>query len=268
MFTYHSKCGVLSALIVTLLLTATAEAAAVMSFNLRSNKVSLPGTAMASTEQAGAAGVYHDNWNDVLASSTGGTTLSAGTIRDETGAIVNGTTFSVTGPSFPEQFPGYGTGTTKMFSGGFDIGPKASSSDLNISLTGITYATYDVYVYSVGGSSTTRGGDVWLNGFLTGARKSLRHASTRPNLGYTEANDTDAFDNLTAQGSYLVFRGQYGSSLTLDFEAGASQRFPIAGIQIVGTSVAAVPEPSTLVMFGVGLLCLPASRLRKKSLRV
>jgi PEP-CTERM motif len=145
-----------------------------------------------------------------------------------------------------------------MFSSGFAIGPIANASDLKISLTGISYATYDVYVYGVGGGSNfnLRGGEVWLNGFQTGTRHSLRHLSNSLNTTYVLANDTDAFDNSTAQGSYMVFSGQAGSSLTLDVEAGASLRFPIAGIQIVRTSVMA-PEPSTLIIFGMGLLGLP-----------
>jgi PEP-CTERM motif len=246
-------------------LLSSATHAGVISFNLRSTGTGA--TAMALTEQAGALGVNHDNWNDVVASTMiSGTTLAAGTIRDETGSILSGVAFSITRPSFPEQFKGVGTGTQRMFSSGFDIGPITNASDLKIALSGISYATYDVYVYSVGGDKSNnfagRGGEVWLNGFQTGTRKSLRHLSSALNTSYVLANDSDAFDSSTAQGSYLMFGGQNGSSLTLDFEAGAGQRFPIAGIQIVRTSVM-VPEPSTLTILGMGLFGLPVCCYRR-----
>ena len=198
MFMKNFSCLVaLSSFSLTLFLSTTTQAG-VISFNLRSTGTG--GTSMALTEQAGALGVNHDNWNDVLASTSIGTTLAAGAILDETGAIASGVAFSVTKPSFPEQWKGVGNGTRKMLSSGFDIGPVANASDLKISLTGISYATYDVYVYGVGGGSRSRfrGGEVWLNGFQTGTLQSMRHLSNSLNTSYVLANDTDPFDNSTA----------------------------------------------------------------------
>jgi len=258
MTTKNWKCLVgLSALTLTLFLTRETQAN-VVSFNLRSTG----GTAMPLGEEAGAPGVFHDNWNDVLATASGGTALTAGTIRDETGAFVGGLAFTVTSPSFSGQWPGSGSNTAKMFSGAFDINNNVGS-DLHFTLTGIPYVDYDVYVYGRGGSSTTRGGEVWLNGYTTGTRKSMRHLSTASNTGYVLVNDTDPFDSATGQGSYLVFSGQNGSSLTLDVDALGGDRFPIAGIQIMGELAPPISEPSALVLAGIGLLGLLACGLRK-----
>ena len=238
----------------------TATQAAVISFNFRSSGA----TAMGSSETAGAPGVNDDNWNDALP----GATISAGNIKDGDGNTVNLMTMSLSTPIGGVVNQSASPGDDRLLFAYMDIFGGGGSSELTATFTNIPYAAYDVYVYAPGWPNAAqggRGGEVWANGYGTGTRKSLVHIDGDPSdpaNWYSEGDDLNPFDTVnTARGTYLVFRGLTGSSLTLDYET-INIRFGQSGVQIVGEPI---PEPSALVLSVIGVigLCTLGRRRRR-----
>ena len=124
-------------------------------------------------------------------------------------------------------------------------------------INGITYSTYDVYVYALGdtsnrGASYTIGNTTYyLNSddptFGDGFKQVTNTSSTISAGGI--------YSGTNATGNYMEFMGLTGGSFTLTatptYQNGSAARAPLNGIQIVDASPAAVPEASSLVSFGL-----------------
>ncbi len=112
---------------------------------------------MSAADLAGAPGVRNGNWNNATAAGT----LSAGTITNQSGAVVAGLAVSITTSNNISQRATGTANDTKMF--GDDIDHVPNNSPTIIRVTGIPYTNYNVYFYEydteVGsGSANTRGG--------------------------------------------------------------------------------------------------------------
>ncbi len=210
------------------------------------------GTALSSTISAGVVSAV--NWNSEAASS--GSAITG--LVDSSGATVSGLSLTYTSngnvggsgaggdQGFQDLYSShlespYGVDTTST-------GPIGDTNRVLISLSGITYSSYDIYVY-------TRNGDKGSNAYISPV--NLFTTSASPNIGAqsTSISYTDTFASTYVNGdNYVVFTGLSGSQQFLfdSIDFGNNNNSGFAGVQIVS----AVPEPSTYAMMlgGLGLL--------------
>jgi len=244
-------------------LTATVAAQAqVISWNIDAY-----GTITAS-EHAGV--VDAANWNDTWLIDGNALNATESNLKDNTGAATTvslqqlGHNNSWNFWSIQGSDPGLdanGASNKRLLNGYANKGgTEPSTSPLSdghtgVSLSGITYSVYDIYVYF---SSDTAGrvGTVSLGSttydFSTVGSASIAGGSA----SFVQTTDTTGA-NPTA--NYVVFTGLTGSTQTID--SYVNLWGGIAGIQIV-----AVPEPGTLALVGLGGLAtlVMARRSRKK----
>lgn len=141
---------------------------------------------------------------------------------------------------------------------------RDTGTPARLTVSGIPYATYDVYVYfdaALDASADAGLGSYSLGGVLRYGRNSLNSTDQLGDwptydswAGYRAATATATGDPTAAQlGNYLVFTGRTGASLTLDVQVGR----PLSAVQIVGQASGAntAPQisgangvPSTLVL--------------------
>jgi hypothetical protein len=127
---------------------------------------------------------------------------------------------------------------------------RDSGVTARLSVSGIPYATYDVYVYfdatlDAGGDASL--GSYNLDGILRYGRNSLNSTDQLGDwptydswVGYRAATATATGDPTAAQlGNYLVFTGRSAASFILDVQTGR----PLSAVQIVGPSSGANSAP-------------------------
>jgi len=243
-----------TAAVLTLAATCQLQAQFVISANIDYNSTVNP-TAGPNANQAGV--ILSPNWNDSyyqnntpygvngvanLMDNSGATTTAAYTISAVWGA------YSVLG-----YHPGQdanGTYNRELLNGYND-----QHGAENIAISGITYGTYDIYVYfnsDTAGRVGTVGIGATTYDFSTYGLPSV----SGPNGLFLQTTDTGGA-NPTAD--YAVFTGLTGSSQTI-FESTAN------GAGINGFQIVATPEPGTMalaVMGGFGVLLM--KRRFKKS---
>lgn len=212
-------------------------------------------TTLTSSELAGAPGVRTDNWNNITSADFGGVSL-----MDNSGSTVSGLTLTVTGPN-PNTRNNVGSASQNdytVFNTVIDDSGTAS-----ISLSGIPYASYDLYFYIFPdvASSSPRGGHItigsttyYVNGGYTSGGNAISIPDTSGN-GYVLSTATTLVDSAAAPGNYVEFTGLSGSSMTASLIADnfgdGVPRLKVGGFQIV-----AVPEPSAFAVAGMGMLGL------------
>lgn len=131
----------------------------------------------------------------------------------------------------------------------------------SVSVTGIPYGQYDVYVYAE--YSTHAGNDYDLVASYTIGSQTLwiQNARTaRFNGTYIEAAGSSDAGLATPVGNYVHFRNLSASSFTLATGAGAplgGNDWPVAAIN--GLQIVPVPEPTCL-----GLFCAAGIVLRRR----
>jgi hypothetical protein len=217
-------------------LTATigAASAATISINFRennNNQVMDPGTTAGLDVQS--------NWNN----TDGSTASTMGSLIDSTGVV---TTASVTWETTGGLW-GDGTANTDANAGVGDAQLRRGYLDDNgaitFSMSGITYASYDVIVYYSSGDTgnkqfqaTTIGGTTLLPTAAAGANNKY---ATNPNWDDTNTVTFSALSGASFSGS-VAARNTVGTG-----------RGTIAGIQVVE-----VPEPSSAALLGLGGLAL------------
>ncbi len=233
--------------------TAAASAAAI--------NLNFQGTApaMGAADVAGAPGVADSNWNNVTgAGGTYGTTTVA----------ISGGGLGTGGWTLPATSP-IGTGDGMMYHGFFETDGTAAT----ISVSGLSYALYDVYVYfdgdnaaqwrtanySIGATSFNGVEDSENTNWGTGQNVNMVYQlPTATGTGNSNWPVTGPNNN---EGNYVKFSGVTGSSFDLIMKGAASQgtvRGVINGMQIVQ-----IPEPSSTALLGLGGLALVLRRRRK-----
>ncbi len=207
----------------------------------------------AGSSVSGAAGLAGTvNWNN-LSGATGGPAsliMDAHGVSMPSSAVVSwvsNNTWSSTGRG--EDNNAAPTGNDKNLMAGY-LDTNATDPAV-VTISGLdsvfTAAEYSVAVYIKGGVNNKGG----------------QYTITTPNQVQTAANlQTQAFDGTYVPGeNYLVFAGLNAPEFTLTAqpEVGNNPRAPINGIEIV-----AIPEPSTIVLLGMGIAGLVGLARRRR----
>ena len=185
-------------------------------------------------------------------------TLAAGTlggIVDDSGASVAGAV--VTWESSNVWFSGAGTvdNNARLNVGYLDDGAIGDGGGIEISMTNVPYALYDVYVLLASDQSNLYSArDVSVNGDGFGSDVlGYAYLGADPaNTAWTEATDT-------VRGNYIRVPNQSGSTLTIE---GQTRNGAIRG-SIAGFQVVQVPEPSGAILVGFGVIGIALRRRRK-----
>ncbi len=213
--------------------------------------------ALASTDQPGV--VAGANWNNV-GNATGSNLVLNNSLGQAT--TINLTWGSSTGR--PLQYAGFdtpataNTATNKLYTGGID------GDHTFVTLTNITYSSYDVYVYASiddnNPSDVMTVSDGTTTYYLTDDGKLLNQATS-----LVRTTSTNAGSPTSAPGQYQVFH-ETSSSVTLSVCCGVSNQFSanLFGVEVVNTT-AATPEPGTWVMMISGLAVTGLGRMKRRS---
>jgi len=191
-------------------------------------------TPMGAAELAGF--VPQANWNNITGQAGAGISL-----LDQNGIATTATLASWTSANTWNTAIADTAGNNRMMKGYLDTG---NTSHTMVTVSGIPYAFYDVYIYTDGDhGGETRSGRYTIGG--------TSNSTTNP----ANVNFNGTF--ILGQ-TYTVFSSLSGASFTLDATpnaVGGTRRAPVNGIQIV-SAAAPVPEPATLALAGVSILGL------------
>lgn len=193
-------------------------------------------TSFAPSDTAGV--ITQANWNasTAISSSINGAVDSSGA---STGVNVSWTSDESwsDGPAGP-------TTDSKLVSGWLSMNTTSTVGTVNLS--GISYATYDLYLYSAHDRvnlNTTFGES---NGaFSDVSITEIEDDTTRAANPFIYVNGTNG------SGNYVLIQGLTANALDLTFRNDADNRAGFAGIQVVE-----VPEPSSSALLGLGSLAL------------
>jgi hypothetical protein len=248
--------------VISMALTLGVSADTVISVNWSGDQRAV----MAPTDVAGV--VRAANWNTI----TNGAAASLTPIYAD-GTLATGVSITPSEITFANRgtISSSVSGDTKLFNGVEDISSTASNA-FSISVTGLSFAEYDVYVYrraeNLGRAGSFTIGDTT---YYVGSNGSHGDNPT-DETGYVLSTDTTYDGALSSaggtvlsdvdQGNYVKFSGLTGSSFTLDMGAlsdDSAPRSKVAGIQIV-----AIPEPATIGLVGLtGIGLFLARRFRR-----
>jgi len=184
---------------------------------------------MLPSETGGAPAVNDDNWNDL-----GGTTVAAGPLDlvGGDGLPITGATAAWTANGQGILNDGGGTDDAHLRSTNFDTQAYPA---VDVTVTGIPFAFYDVYAYHEGGAPA---------GLSRVARFNIdgmdRFARRPEDVAYSESTATSDAGPATEVGNYVVFRGLTSPSVTLTAggasSSDATPRNRFMALQIVESS--------------------------------
>lgn len=221
-----------------------AATAAVVSYNVDNNgTLGNPDGSYNSTQTAGVYATV--GWlNDWFTYPTTNLMDDSGTATtiDISVSSTNGT-WSANGFAQPGQDADLSWNKTLM--AGYLNGTGAAGSSITIS--DISYTTYDIYVYFTADDSSRTG--TVTDGTTTYSFNVLDNQLAGGNALFAQTTDTGSGN---PEANYAIFSGLSGSTQTISTDFGATYG-GIAGFQIVDTSV---PEPSVALLGGIGVLGL------------
>lgn len=196
-------------------------------------------------------------WNNLTGPTGTGSVQSLTNPVDSSGAVAGGMSITVTGGSGGSTFA-YNSATGNdgtLFDAVFD---QFNGTAGTISVTGVPYATYDVYLY-MRDDGAARGGMFTIGGTTYYVRGGAGNPTTN-GTGYVLSTATADAGAATTQGNYVRFSGLTNTNFTCSFvafNAGDSvQRLKFPGFQIVsGAPVNTVPPsvPTGLTIKATGL---------------
>ncbi|NNM89144.1 MAG: PEP-CTERM sorting domain-containing protein [Phycisphaerae bacterium] len=212
--------------------------------------------ALTPTDTAGVSGVAQSNWNNLSISdgdangisNAGG--LTAGTAIDSTGTMVTGLSVAVAAASGGKVYPTVGdswgfSGSNLTMQEG-EIYPQPE-----ITVLGVPYSSYDVYVYATAGSNGGTGSATIS--IANGASGTVDPSNTYwYNYGweggsFVQSTATTSAAN-TAISNYIVFTG----NTTTDFSVAWNGTLSGGWTGISAMQIVATPEPTTLGLMGLG----------------
>jgi uncharacterized repeat protein (TIGR03803 family) len=217
---HHEGIGrIISAFILVAAFQVFHANASVISINFVGGGVNGTPTPLGPSDSAGV--VPATNWNNIAQNIASGI---AGVIKDDS---VSATTVNVSWTSdntWSTQIPQTNP-NSEMMKGYLDN----PTHDITVVISGIPYATYDVYVYFNDDNTTTG----TVGSYTIGARKIFgRDAGVLFDGTFVEANGVSATDP-NANGNYVRFQALSGASFTLTAHPeNAGHRSPINAIQI------------------------------------
>ncbi|MCP5538419.1 MAG: PEP-CTERM sorting domain-containing protein [Akkermansiaceae bacterium] len=229
--------------------SAIAVHGASIGINFGSNRAN---SALAPGDSAGV--IAQANWNNAPGGS--GTIAS---LNNDTGGA-SGVSLSWTADEAWSVQTAATSGPDGTLLNGFisDNNTAGNGATSKVDITGITYATYDLYIYISHDRSFE---DVILSetGSSAFGPFTAVEDNTNPTAAVTWNQQTTS---ATGSGNYVLFAGLTASTLNIDMAAvdlgsGTLERNAISGIQIVQ-----VPEPSSAALLGLAGLALFMRRRR------
>lgn len=225
-----------------------AASAASISVNFSENSANQNWNSVEDIGPVSVSTSYFNNTNDPTGGPANTHTGSLGTgtlgdLVDSTGVSAAGTVVTYSSSGAWYNTAGTASNEAKLQVGYLDDG----AGGVNISMSNIPYAQYDVYLILASGQGDTyRSLGFDVNGSATGNVDAYGFlGSDAANTSWTEATDT-------TRGNYILVTGQTASTLTIQGqERNLTERGSIAGFQVVE-----VPEPSSAALLGLGGLAL------------
>ena len=235
------NCGLKSLLFAGIILSAVNAQAATTGVNY----------AVGGSNVTGSAGnIGQSNWNnESIAHSSSSNSGGLGTLVDDTGATVSGMSTSwVANAAYGNGLGGSGSDITLLY-GGLETQNTTYTGNNEITITGIPYAEYDLYLY-VKGWTAGRTGYAQIQG-IGGSEIGFNTYQNFPG-SHSRATST------STQGTYVLWEGLTASNLVVESRRGNNN------IILTGFQVVQVPEPSTMMLLATGVAGLV---IRRKKLR-